>query len=67
MSERHGTLVLVDVARVELHPAPAPALPELDAFLLVAEPPAPRPAERPRQLGLLPAADSTVAATGLLF
>lgn len=43
--------------------------PETDweSFLLVAEPPAPAAAARPAQLGLLPAADSTVAATGLLF
>lgn len=37
------------------------------AFLLVAEPPAPAAAARPVQLAMLPAADSTVAATGLLF
>ena len=42
---------------------------DLDGFLVLADAPAPaaEPAAEPVQLALLPAADSTVAATGLLF
>lgn len=58
---------LFAVERVERPAELVPALPELDAFLLVAEPPAPPAAARPVQLAALPAADSAVAATGLLF
>jgi hypothetical protein len=65
MENEAGALFTVErTPAVELHPA---ELPDLDAFLLVAEPPAPPAAARPAQLGLLPAADSTVAGTGLLF